>query len=52
MRTAGEGATTPVFPVVNLIVGLQFKPMEKMTINLEGGLRTLPFFGVSSTYFF
>ena len=42
----------PVFPVVNAIVGLQFKPMDKMTINLEGGIRTMPFFGVSSSVFF
>lgn len=43
---------TPVFPVVNAIVGLQFKPTEHTTINLEGGIRTLPFIGVSSSMFF
>lgn len=42
----------PVFPVVNAIIGLQFKPLEKWTINLEGGIRTLPFLGVESSYFF
>jgi len=42
----------PVFPVVNAILGFEFKPTEKMTINVEGGLRTLPFLGVSSSYFF
>jgi hypothetical protein len=42
----------PVFPVVNAILGLEIKPTEKMTINIEGGIRTLPFFGVSSSYFF
>jgi hypothetical protein len=42
----------PVFPVVNAILGLQFKPLDKLTINVEGGIRTLPFFGVSSSYFF
>jgi opacity protein-like surface antigen len=42
----------PVFPVVNAILGLQFKPMDKVTINLEGGIRTLPFVGVSSSVFF
>lgn len=42
----------PVFPVVNAIIGLQFKPLEKMTINLEGGIRTMPFVGVSSSVFF
>jgi hypothetical protein len=42
----------PVFPVVNAIVGLQIKPTENMTINVEGGIRTLPFFGVSGSVFF
>jgi hypothetical protein len=42
----------PVFPVVNAIIGVQIKPIEKMTINIEGGLRTFLFFGVSSSYFF
>jgi hypothetical protein len=42
----------PVFPVVNAILGLQFKPTHNVTINLEGGIRTLPFLGVSSSMFF
>jgi hypothetical protein len=42
----------PVFPVVNLILGLQIRPMPKMTINIEGGIRTFPFFGISGGYFF
>jgi hypothetical protein len=57
--TYSEGAETqvaynlpPVFPVINAIVGFQFKPTDKMTINIEGGLRTLPFAGISSSYFF
>jgi hypothetical protein len=42
----------PVLPVFNAVIGLQIRPIEKMTINIEGGLRTLPFFGVSGTFFF
>lgn len=42
----------PVFPVVNAIVGLQIRPVQKAVINIEGGIRTLPFFGVSGGYFF
>ncbi|HEY4238432.1 MAG TPA: hypothetical protein VGM88_01410 [Kofleriaceae bacterium] len=42
----------PVFPVVNAIIGFQFKPTDKWTINVEGGIRTLPFFGIESSYFF
>jgi hypothetical protein len=42
----------PVMPVLNAVIGLQLRPLEKMTINIEGGIRTLPFFGASGTYFF
>ena len=42
----------PVFPVVNAIIGLQFKPTDALTINLEGGIRTFPFVGLSSAFFF
>ena len=43
---------TPVFPVVNAVLGLQLKPTDHTTINLEGGIRTIPFIGVSSSMFF
>jgi hypothetical protein len=42
----------PVFPVVNLILGAQFRPSRAVSINVETGLRTLFFFGVSGTYYF
>lgn len=42
----------PVFPVINGIIGLQIKPMDKLVINIETGIRTLPFFGTSVGYFF
>jgi hypothetical protein len=42
----------PVFPVLNAIVGLQARPTPKITINLEGGIRTLPFIGLDANYFF
>jgi len=41
-----------VFPVVNAIVGVQIRPMPKATINIEGGIRTFLFFGLSGSYFF
>jgi hypothetical protein len=54
-----EGAETldaydlpPVFPVVNAILGVQIRPTEQLTINIEGGIRTLPFVGVSTAFFF
>jgi opacity protein-like surface antigen len=43
---------TPVFPVITALAGLQFKPTPNVTINLEAGIRPLPFFGLSSAYFF
>ncbi|MGE5185354.1 MAG: hypothetical protein ACM31C_24995 [Acidobacteriota bacterium] len=42
----------PVFPVVNAIIGLQIKPTPKSVINIEGGIRTLPFIGISAGYFY
>lgn len=42
----------PVFPVVNAILGLQLRPFGGAVINIEGGIRTFPFFGVSGGYFF
>lgn len=62
MQRGGTGTATsgtvlkynlpPVFPVVNAILGLQLRPTAKMTINVEGGIRTFPFFGISGGYFF
>jgi hypothetical protein len=37
----------PVFPVINAIIGVQIKPTDNMVINVETGIRTLPFFGIS-----
>lgn len=42
----------PVLPVINAVFGAQIRPVENMTINVEAGIRTLPFLGVSGTYFF
>ena len=42
----------PVFPVINGIIGVQIKPMDKLVINLETGIRTVPFLGTSVGYFF
>ncbi len=42
----------PVFPVVNAIIGVQIRPSPKAVVNIEGGIRTLPFIGMSAGYFF
>jgi hypothetical protein len=41
----------PVFPVVNAIIGLQIRPTPKAVVNIEGGIRTVPFIGLSVGYF-
>jgi hypothetical protein len=41
----------PVFPVVNAIIGVQIRPTKKSVVNIEGGIRTMPFIGVSAGYF-
>lgn len=51
-ETAVAYSLPPVFPVVNAILGLEIKPNDHMTINLEGGIRTLPFAGISTSVFF
>ena len=43
---------TPIFPVINMIAGLQYKPVPKATVNFELGIRTLFFIGLSGAYFF
>lgn len=42
----------PVMLVVNAILGVQIRPIEKVFINIEGGLRTIPFFGTTIGYYF
>jgi len=51
-QTIAKYDLPPVFPVVNAIVGFQYKPNQHVTINLEGGIRTLPFIGLSVDAFF
>jgi len=42
----------PVMLVVNAIIGLQIRPTDEIFINIEGGLRTVPFFGATAGYYF
>ncbi len=55
--TTGENQDTaydlpPVMLVVNAIIGLQIRPTNEMFINVETGIRTVPFFGVGGGYYF
>jgi hypothetical protein len=42
----------PVFPVINAIIGVQVRPTDNIVINIEGGIRTIPFFGATLGYMF
>ena len=42
----------PVMLVVNAILGVQVRPTNEIFINIEGGLRTVPFFGTTAGYYF
>jgi hypothetical protein len=42
----------PVFPVLTGIFGAQITPTPNILINVELGIRTLPFFGVTAGYYF
>ena len=42
----------PVFPVLTGLFGGQITPIPNLAINLEVGIRTLPFFGTTLVYYF
>lgn len=44
--------TPPVFPVVNLTLGAQFRPVDQILINFEVGLRTAFYAGTGIQYLF
>ena len=42
----------PVFPIVNVLMGLQLRPFDNVAINIEGGIRTVPFVGTTMAFLF
>jgi hypothetical protein len=38
----------PIMPVLNGLVGVQFRPIKAVAINIDAGLRTVPYFGASA----
>jgi hypothetical protein len=51
------GSTTnkskpPVLPIVHLLAGVRFKLIDQLILNVEIGIRDLPFVGVNIGYFF
>jgi hypothetical protein len=51
-ETNQEYDIPPVFPVINAIIGLQFRPVENLVVNVEAGIRTALFFGTGISYYF
>ncbi|HWN71080.1 MAG TPA: hypothetical protein VNM90_25730 [Haliangium sp.] len=49
---APEEDIPPVFPVLNVLVGLQLRPFDNVAINIDGGIRTVPFVGTSVSLLF
>jgi hypothetical protein len=42
----------PVFPVIDALIGVQIHPIDKMLIDLELGIHTLPYLGANIGYMF
>jgi hypothetical protein len=42
----------PVFPVLNALIGVQVRPIPNVVINIEGGIRTILYFGATVGYYF
>jgi hypothetical protein len=50
--TVNEPADVPpVLPVVNALVGLQLRPFEFLSVNVDAGLHTMPYVGASATLY-
>jgi hypothetical protein len=46
-----ESNVPVVLPVVNVLLGLQFRPFSFMAVNVDAGLHSAPYFGASTTFF-
>jgi len=42
----------PVVPIVHLLVGIRFKLIDQISLNVEFGIRDIPFVGANVGYFF
>lgn len=42
----------PVFPVVNIAIGVHYSPIRNLSFFLEGGMRSLFYAGLGTAYFF
>lgn len=41
----------PALPVLNAFVGLQFRPVSKLAINLDAGIHNVPYLGASVMFY-
>jgi hypothetical protein len=49
---APEEDIPPVFPVLNVLLGFQLRPVANVAINVDGGIRTVPYVGTSVSVLF
>jgi hypothetical protein len=42
----------PVFPVVNFLIGAQYRPLDNVVIALQGGMRSVFYFGLGTSFYF
>lgn len=47
-----EDKVPPVFPVLNAVIGAQFRPVKNISVNAEVGMRTAFYYGLTGTFFF
>ncbi len=50
--TTAAKSKPPVVPIVHLLVGIRFKLIDQLSLNVEVGIRDLPFVGANIGYFF
>lgn len=41
----------PVLPVLNLVAGIQLRPFDFLSLNLDAGLHTAPYVGAGATFY-
>lgn len=50
--TTTNKSKPPVVPIVHLLAGVRFKLIDQLSLNIEVGIRDLPFVGANIGYFF
>jgi hypothetical protein len=50
--TTAPKSKPPILPIVHLLAGIRFKLIDQLSLNVEVGIRDLPFVGLNIGYFF